>query len=115
MKYIMTKDGKAYETVNKSDFGYVVSWPTPAYRMNIYSNEIEKEADKIEELCNALVVAGEYDGKEFHKYFPTESWGFDDLKKRYREYGVRIYGAIWTYKGLIYIAKMNEKGEFELL
>ena len=26
-----------------------------------------------------------------------------------------IYGAIWTDKGLIYVAKMNEKGELELL
>ena len=26
-----------------------------------------------------------------------------------------IYGAIWTDKGLIYVAKMNEEGELELL
>ena len=26
-----------------------------------------------------------------------------------------IYGAIWTDKGLIYAAKMNDKGELELL
>ena len=26
-----------------------------------------------------------------------------------------IYGAIWTDKGLIYVAKMNDKGELELL
>ena len=26
-----------------------------------------------------------------------------------------IYGAIWTSKGLIYVAKMNDKGELELL
>jgi hypothetical protein len=27
----------------------------------------------------------------------------------------KLYGAIWTDKGLIYVAKMNEKGELELL
>ena len=32
---------------------------------------------------------------------------FDDLSK--------IYGAIWTEWGLKYIAKMNSKGELELL
>ena len=26
-----------------------------------------------------------------------------------------VYGAIWTDKGLIYVAKMNEKRELELL
>ena len=29
--------------------------------------------------------------------------------------GETIYGAIWTEKGLTYIAKLNEKGELELL
>ena len=32
---------------------------------------------------------------------------FDDLSK--------IYGAIWTDKGLIFVAKMNNEGELELL
>jgi hypothetical protein len=26
-----------------------------------------------------------------------------------------LYGAIWTSKGLIYVAKMNKEGELELL
>ena len=26
-----------------------------------------------------------------------------------------IYGAIWTDKGLIYVAKMNDKGDLELI
>ena len=26
-----------------------------------------------------------------------------------------VYGAIWTSKGLIYVAKMNDKGELELI
>ncbi len=26
-----------------------------------------------------------------------------------------IYGCIWTSKGLIYVAKMNDKGELELI
>ena len=29
--------------------------------------------------------------------------------------GCDLFGAIWTDKGLIYVAKMNEKGELELL
>jgi hypothetical protein len=80
-----------------------------------FDSQFIKQADTIEELCDALVVAGKYEGKEFHKYCPTESDSFDDLKKRYREYRVRIYGAIWTDDGLKYVAKKNKKGELELL
>ena len=28
---------------------------------------------------------------------------------------IKPYGAIWTDKGLIYVARMNEEGKFELL
>ena len=33
----------------------------------------------------------------------------------YMEDGYTIYGAIWTDKGLIYVAKMNDKGDLELI
>ena len=33
----------------------------------------------------------------------------------YGDKKIQIYGAIWTDKGLIYVAKMNKKGELELL
>ena len=35
--------------------------------------------------------------------------------KWFVEKGDNVYGAIWTDKGLIYVAKMNDKGELELL
>jgi len=40
---------------------------------------------------------------------------FTDLQKYARDKDWTIYGAIWTDKGLIYVAKMNDKGEFELI
>ena len=59
-------------------------------------------ADTIEELCDEGVCN-------------NSLIGFVDIRgfKLYKKY--KCYGAIWTYKGLIYVAKMNDKGELELL
>jgi hypothetical protein len=73
-----------------------------------------KFADAIEELCDRFVYVPK--GKE-------DSWISifvnlpDNLKeeKDYYYYTYDIYGAIWNDKGLIYVAKMNDKGELELL
>lgn len=46
-----------------------------------------------------------------------KSWSFEGMLENLEEAGQlnnTIYGAIWTDKGLIYVAKMNEKGELEL-
>ena len=70
---------------------------------------IVKQADTIEELCDQFVYVtnnGNHYVKNNHNaihYFIGE------------ERPVSYYGAIWTDKGLIYVAKMNEKGELELL
>ena len=55
---------------------------------------------------------------ETHKYHETLLADLVDLKNltNYWAKGwTEIYGAIWTDKGLIYVAKMNDKGELELL
>ena len=68
---------------------------------------IIKQADNIEELCDEFVceryLANGFNLKGAVSYF-----------RALRRIG-NIYGAIWTYKGLIYVAKMNEKEELELL
>lgn len=88
---------------------------------------VVKSADTIEELCDEFVDTSElktsntgewlydefdnknkclvYYAKDERRTIPLNE--FDDLSK--------IYGAIFTDKGLIYVAKMNEKGELELL
>ena len=67
----------------------------------LYADDIAKEADTIEELCDCFVDYCEEDDSHF---VSTAIQGKHE-----------IYGAIWTDKGLIYVAKMNGKGEFELL
>lgn len=76
-------------------------------------------------------MCDEFDWRWNEKEFPyskvrqhSRYGGYGDLERAMKEeenYGkhlnhdYEIYGAIWTDKGLIYVAKMNEKGEFELL
>ena len=42
---------------------------------------------------------------------------FEELREPITDEMIKegIYGAIWTSKGLIYVAKMNDKGELCLL
>lgn len=97
MNYIRTEDGiyilsEAYWAGNK--------------------DEIIAQADTIEELCDEFVV----DSKVNNAHY-TMNW-FDlceELADDRFYPSDEIYGAIWTDKGLIYVAKMNSNGEFELL
>ena len=110
MKYIRTKDGiwlfggthaKGKVIIGKkqeTDFGYCFS-----------RFDIIKQADTIEELCDEFVI--EHNGKMcvFAKKYKETLWDIWVEKSKV------IYGAIWTDKGLIYVAKLNDKGEWELL
>ena len=75
-------------------------------------------SDSIEELCDCFVL---YD---ITAVFPHEEYeiyrDFKEAKENYetwreREDCVDLYGAIWTNEGLSYVAKLNDKGDFELL
>ena len=92
MKYIRTKDGCILE---KDKVLHNIS--------KAFGVKDVKEADTIEELCDEYVVEDRDDFAVFH-----------NLKLAKQTKGV-VYGAIWTDKGLIYVAKMNDKGELELL
>lgn len=72
-----------------------------------------KQADTIEELCDEIVL---YDNQlNTYGVFVKKVIGFKWLQNHIEIYkGMTIYGAIWTSKGLIYVAKMNDKGELEL-
>ena len=68
---------------------------------------IVKQADTIEELCDEFVFTK---GNIKNVFLPMTFHKEKDLT-----FYDEIYGAIWTDKGLIYVAKMNDKGELELL
>ena len=89
----------------------------------IAKRDVIAQADTIEELCDAFVL--ETDGKitTYDKAYFTcfsEDWYHDYLKAfdmggmLGHEMSVNGYGAIHIKdKGLIYVAKMNDKGELD--
>ena len=102
MKYIRMKDG----VMRCLDF------QVPAY---VDIDELDKVYDSIEELCDYYVIwlknrelplieRIQKGRRLYPSYFEVGECSFN-----------KGYGAIWTDKGLIYVAKMNEKGELELL
>lgn len=102
MKYIRTEGDNiiAYdENASSLDKPMILSYP------NKFT-----QADTIDELCDELVIIiGK--GKNSHKFVADSkriaTWN--------ASLGAKVYGAIWTDKGLKYIAKMNRDGKLELL
>ena len=76
----------------------------------ISEEDIEKckVADTIEDLCDEFVCVL---NEKTHWLSPFKTFEIAKEQDNYTD----LYGAIWTSKGLIYVAKMNEKGELELL
>lgn len=102
MKYIRTKDGiiDYYE-----------------WRANEDNYKIVRDGDTIEELCDGFVFVSKKD-KNITPYFTATLAVFDNVKSLLDTDDV--YGAIWTDKGLIYVAKMkgilsNGEIDWELL
>lgn len=73
--------------------------------MRFIPKQIEKYADTIEELCDAFIVAYENGARIIYSDL---EWA-KEKTKRSLEVGNKsvIYGAIWTDKGLIYVAEMK--------
>ena len=108
MKYIRTKDGIFEnntrfndETLRKVSNGLI---------------EIIKQADTIEELCDEFIIKHKYDTVLPYEIVNSLKPILNGMKVYIDEFKKSdVYGAIWTDKGLVYVAKMNDKGELELL
>lgn len=114
-KYIRTKDG-VYE-IERYYEPRDYYWVKQDCEQPIGSDEIIKQADTIEELCDEFVLKAIFDGNA--EYQNNKKLYLLKLSKiaydSERKYLTKIYGATWTDIGLIYVAKMNEEGELELL
>lgn len=115
-KYIRTKDGifeydKHISIEGDTLYEIVFDDKYTDYGVNgKYSRgKIIAKADTIEELCDVFVMISEdYDLPQL-----VCKMNFEYCKTICK--WTNFYGAVWTNKGLIYVAKMNEKGELELL
>ncbi len=109
-KFIRTEDG-IYEVVGFDDECII---PSPIIKMNgklTHCSDYKncKQADTIEELCDEYVLP------KFRDVFAIDTFSKQICINHIKCGNGDAYGAIWTSKGLIYVAKMNEKGELELI
>lgn len=115
--YIRTKDNAIYEIVN----GNII---IGNLEVQIDSRKAIEEgniiADSIEKLCDGFYndILNDFDCFGFDGLYIYND--FESFKEDWKAYRVHDnwegdgYGFIKTSKGLIYVAKMNLKGELEL-
>lgn len=109
MKYIRTDADRilAYnEKVKDIDLPFILSQP---------GHIIKGPADTIEELCDEFVWNNRLLGNENVDFESKTTYVSKGGFIPFSDWEYKIYGAIWTDKGLIYVAKMNDKGELELI
>lgn len=99
MSYIRTKDGRIL------DFDKINEVSKLSIDM---AEEPIREADTIEELCDEFVGVDKTceNGHQFLRAVPYKCANF---------WNGGVYGAIWCEFGLKYVAKLNSKGELELI
>ena len=123
MRYIRTKDGRIIKIGEQTDVGYEKGTFEVHNKTGIVASyepiEVLKETNTIEELCDEFVLDHPLFRDNCKCLYHSFEKAKNGIKKRsdnaHNLYDFNIYGAIWTNKGLIYVAKMNEKGELELL
>ena len=128
MKYVKTENG-VYELKDNMSIDYAVYWLfgklEKTNKKHLFINdknlgEVVKEVDTIEELCDSFYWDCE-DGFSTHNFmsYPIakDTWDeyVSDCLMDEEKIEANMYGCIKTSKGLIYVAKMNLKGELELI
>jgi hypothetical protein len=76
--------------------------------------ELVCQADTIELLCDEFVLVSPYRFKRPRTASELNKT-FEEMVDFYTTDSDKIYGGIYTDKGLIYVAEANEEGELELL
>lgn len=122
MRYIRTKDGiyeygtnghknPPYYCVPNCDDTKLLIKDGLARDYPIEEHTIIKQADSIKELCDAAIVD--------HTICIDHKWGGADWERAMKLKSLfpnsKLRGAIWTDKGLIYVAELNDEGKLELL
>lgn len=105
MKYIRTKDG-VYDANLSFYLGNTDSGNKTVIATDGKVGVIISEADTIEELCDCFIEVG-----LGNPMVVTWEYVLNDEDRR----NFDVYGAISTAKGIIYVAKLNDEGELELL
>ena len=110
--YIRTKDG-IYKVV--SETCHKKAYCIDRYEEDVIPKErVIKQSENIYELCDEFVGYFECFNRSYYFIYKN---GYDELKSDVQTFSHNYssYGAIWTSKGLIFVAKMNDEGDLELI
>ena len=105
--YIRTKDG-VYDTTKIATGSKYMNFATndESFR-EIFKTEPLAKSENLEELCDCYVFEFENASR-----FVIDADEYCNYENHIRK---NCYGAIWTDKGLIYVAKMNSEGKLVLI
>ena len=115
--YVRTKDG-VYEVVtaergSDNKLLYIISTSKTENTTDwVHEADVISQAYTIEELCDEFVVNFECFNRSYYFIYKNS---YDELKSDVQTFNYSAYGAIWTDKGLIYVAKMNDKWDLVLI
>ena len=129
-KYFRTKDGrlfKVHEYESRRLRVNIAYWSKPMHLSIMRKDEILKEADTVEELCDECFITDDdknniYGTKihcsNFHYARNGDEDDSENAQKPYEKY--TFYGFIWVIlpngaPRLEPVAKMNKEGDWELL
>lgn len=131
MKYAMTRDWQIFEVAKDlGRYGTTKAVLVIDPNGNVIDlreqNNILKEADNLEELCDEFLLVGKDGSRCFvvptgvsDKYFYSYDEGDDtyNFSTKYYELeeGEVFKGMIWTDKGLIYVIEKHKGGKWKLL
>ena len=102
--YIRTKDGRILDFDKLNEVS----------KLSIdMAEELIREANTIEELCDEYVYVRNKPSLE--KPLTSLIRDISIIDKVRKKSNTTVYGCIWTDKGLIFVAKMNDKGDLELI
>jgi hypothetical protein len=105
--YIRTKN-KIYKVESVlRDNGFVKGYNVGEMAF-IKKDQVLNQSEKLEELCDEFVGVDKTceNGHQLLRTIPYKCANF---------WNGGVYGAVWCERGLKYVAKMNDKGELELI
>ena len=110
--YIRTKD----EILKALDTDYMCGVKVYHTEKGMITEKlVVKTADNLAELCDEFVVASNTPLVIMKPRI--QNMEFEEISQSYvkSKKNSIVYGAIWTDKGLVYVAKLDNKGELQLL
>ena len=107
MSYIRTKDGVYEIESTLRDNGFVKGYNVGEMAF-IRKDQVIKYSENLEELCDEFVGIDKTceNGHQLLRAIPYKCANF---------WNGGVYGAIWTSKGLIYVAIMDSDGKLVLI